>query len=118
MRIAHPDRSSFPSLAGDPPLQFDPVVVAGPVLASGLGLAGLSSATLAELDGAAAWVRSIQPPGWLDQPLRQEARKHSDEFKLQAVAMVVEDGERIADVAGRMGIGAGLLRNWVRMTAR
>lgn len=117
MRLAHPGRSSFPSLAGDPPLGFEPIMVVGPILASGLGLAGLESASVAELDAAAAWVRSIQPPGWLDQPLRQKARKHSDEFKLEAVAMVVEDGERIADVARRVGVGRGLLANWVRLGA-
>jgi transposase-like protein len=41
-------------------------------------------------------------------------RSFADEFKRDAVAMVLDDGNRIVDVAGRLGIGEGTLGNWVR----
>ena len=41
-------------------------------------------------------------------------RAFTDEFKRDAVAMVLDDGYKIVDVAGRLGIGEGTLGNWVR----
>ncbi|HEY3140212.1 MAG TPA: transposase [Acidimicrobiales bacterium] len=41
-------------------------------------------------------------------------RSFTDEFKRDAVAMVLDDGNAIVDVAGRLGIGEGTLGNWVR----
>jgi transposase-like protein len=41
-------------------------------------------------------------------------RSFTDEFKRDAVAMVLDDGNRIVDVAERLGIGEGTLGNWVR----
>lgn len=37
----------------------------------------------------------------------------TDEFKHDAVAMVLDDGNKIAEVARRLGIGEGTLGNWV-----
>lgn len=46
---------------------------------------------------------------------RQRSRRSfSDEFKRDAVAMVLDDGNRIVDVADRLGLGEGTLGNWVR----
>jgi transposase-like protein len=41
-------------------------------------------------------------------------RSFTDEFKRDAVAMVLDDGDKIVDVAERLGIGEGTLGNWVR----
>ncbi len=41
-------------------------------------------------------------------------RSITDEFKRDAVAMVLDDGNKIVDVAERLGIGEGTLGNWVR----
>jgi transposase-like protein len=41
-------------------------------------------------------------------------RSFTDEFKRDAVAMVLDDGNKIVDVAERLGIGEGTLGNWVR----
>jgi transposase-like protein len=41
-------------------------------------------------------------------------RSFTDEFKRDAVAMVLEEGNPIVDVAERLGIGEGTLGNWVR----
>ncbi len=42
--------------------------------------------------------------------------RHSftDEFKRDAVAMVLDDGNKIVEAADRLGIGEGTLGNWVR----
>lgn len=47
------------------------------------------------------------------EPVRSR-RSFTDEFKRDAVAMVLDDGNRIVDVAERLGIGEGTLGNWVR----
>jgi transposase len=39
-------------------------------------------------------------------------RKHSREFKLEAVKQVVERGRSISEVAGGLGIHPGLLSRW------
>lgn len=41
-------------------------------------------------------------------------RRFTDEFKRDAVAMVLDEGNKIVDVARRLGIGDGTLGNWVR----
>lgn len=41
-------------------------------------------------------------------------RSFTDEFRRDAVAMVLDDGNKIVDVAERLGIGEGTLGNWVR----
>ena len=41
-------------------------------------------------------------------------RSFTDEFKRDAVAMVLDDGHKIVEVADRLGVGEGTLGNWVR----
>ena len=41
-------------------------------------------------------------------------RSFTGEFKRDAVAMVLDEGHRIVDVAERLGVGEGTLGNWVR----
>ena len=43
-------------------------------------------------------------------------RSFTDEFKADAVALVIDEGRKISDVADSLGIGAGTLGNWVRQT--
>lgn len=40
--------------------------------------------------------------------------KYTAEFKTEAVKQVTEKGHLVVDVAKRLGIGEGLLYNWVR----
>ena len=47
------------------------------------------------------------------EPVRTR-RSFTDEFKRDAVAMVLDDGNKIVDVADRLGIGEGTLGSWVR----
>src|SRR3954465_9309838 len=47
-----------------------------------------------------------------ERPARTR-RSFTDEFKRDAVAMALDDGNWIADVARRLGIGEGTLGNWV-----
>jgi len=42
-------------------------------------------------------------------------RSFPDEFKSDAVAMVLDDGRRIVDVAEAIGVGEGTLGNWARL---
>jgi transposase-like protein len=42
-------------------------------------------------------------------------RSFTEEFKADAVAMVLDDGRRIVDVAEGIGVGEGTLGNWVRL---
>ncbi len=48
-----------------------------------------------------------------EQPARRR-RSFTKEFKDDAVAMVLDEGRTIADVARSLGIGATSLGNWVR----
>jgi transposase-like protein len=41
-------------------------------------------------------------------------RSFTDEFKRDAVAMVLDEGHKVVEVADRLGIGEGTLGNWVR----
>ena len=45
-------------------------------------------------------------------------RSFTEEFKADAVAMVLDDGRRIVDVADAIGVGEGTLDNWVRLVGR
>jgi len=42
-------------------------------------------------------------------------RSFPDEFKTDAVAMVLDDSRRIVAVADAIGVGEGTLGNWVRL---
>ena len=41
-------------------------------------------------------------------------RSFSDEFKRDAVALVIDEDRRVIDVARSLGVGEGTLGNWVR----
>lgn len=41
-------------------------------------------------------------------------RSFTDEFKSDAVSMVLDDERRVIDVAEALGVGDGTLGNWVR----
>lgn len=48
-----------------------------------------------------------------EKPTRTR-RSFTDEFKRDAVSMVLDEGNKIVDVAERLGVGEGTLGNWVR----
>lgn len=50
----------------------------------------------------------------MEQEPRRARRSFTDEFKSDAVAMVLDDERTIVDVASSLGIGEGTLGNWVR----
>ena len=45
---------------------------------------------------------------------RRSRRSFTDEFKRDAVALVLDEGRTVVDVAGSLGVGEGTLGNWVR----
>ena len=47
------------------------------------------------------------------EPVRSR-RAFTDEFKRDAVALVIDEGRRVIDVARSLGVGEGTLGNWVR----
>jgi transposase len=47
------------------------------------------------------------------EPVRSR-RVFTDEFKRDAVALVIDEGRRVIDVARSLGVGEGTLGNWVR----
>ena len=47
------------------------------------------------------------------EPVRSR-RSFTDEFKRDAVALVIDEGHAVVDVARRLGVGEGTLGNWVR----
>jgi transposase len=47
------------------------------------------------------------------EPVRTR-RSFTDEFKRDAVALVIDEGRRVIDVARSLGVGEGTLGNWVR----
>jgi transposase len=49
----------------------------------------------------------------MEQKPARTRRSFTDEFKRDAVAMVLDDGNKIVDVARRLGIGEGTLGNWI-----
>jgi transposase len=48
-----------------------------------------------------------------EKPARTR-RSFTEEFRRDAVAMVLDDDNKIVDVAPRLGVGEGTLGNWVR----
>ena len=49
-----------------------------------------------------------------EKPVRRRRRSFTKEFKADAVALVLDEGRTIADVARSLGIGETNLGNWVR----
>jgi transposase len=47
------------------------------------------------------------------EPTRSR-RSFTDEFKRDAVALVIDEGRTVVDVARNLGVGDGTLGNWVR----
>ncbi len=47
------------------------------------------------------------------EPVRSR-RSFTDEFKRDAVALVIDEDRRVIDVARSLGVGEGTLGNWVR----
>ena len=47
------------------------------------------------------------------EPVRSR-RSFNDEFKRDAVALVIDEGRKVIDVARSLGVGEGTLGNWVR----
>jgi transposase len=47
------------------------------------------------------------------RPVSAQRRKFSPQFKAEAVAMVIETGKPVAEVARDLGVGEGTLGNWV-----
>src|SRR5207237_503614 len=47
------------------------------------------------------------------EPVRSR-RSFTDEFKRDAVALVIDEGRTVVDVARRLGVGEGTVGNWVR----
>ena len=47
------------------------------------------------------------------EPVRSR-RLFTDEFKRDAVGLVIDEGRKVIDVARSLGIGEGTLGNWVR----
>jgi transposase len=47
------------------------------------------------------------------EPVRSR-RSFTDEFKRDAVALVIDEDRKIVDVARSLGVGEGTLGNWVR----
>jgi len=50
----------------------------------------------------------------MEENRARSRRSFTNEFKRDAVAMVLDDGNKIVDVSGRLGVGEGTLGNWVR----
>lgn len=49
---------------------------------------------------------------------RKTRRQYTADFKAEAVRMVVEDGRKTKDVAGRLGITTGMLNRWCQEQER
>jgi transposase-like protein len=50
----------------------------------------------------------------MEETSGRNRRSFTDEFKRDAVALVLDEGRRIIDVARALGVGDGTLGNWVR----
>lgn len=50
----------------------------------------------------------------MDEQQPRSRRSFTGEFKRDAVAMVIDEGRRVVDVAASLGVGEGTLGNWVR----
>lgn len=49
---------------------------------------------------------------------RQTRRSYSEDFRAEAVRMVVEDGRKTKEVADRLGISPNMLNRWCRNQER
>jgi transposase-like protein len=50
----------------------------------------------------------------MEQEPTRTRRSFTDEFKRDAVALVIDEGRAVVDVARSLGVGEGTLGNWVR----
>ncbi len=50
----------------------------------------------------------------MEQETVRSRRSFTDEFKRDAVALVIDEGRKVIDVARSLGVGEGTLGNWVR----
>jgi transposase len=50
----------------------------------------------------------------MEQERVRSRRSFTDEFKRDAVALVIDEGRKVIDVARSLGVGEGTLGNWVR----
>ena len=50
----------------------------------------------------------------MEQEPARTRRSFTEEFKRDAVALVLDEGRKIVDVASSLGVGEGTLGNWVR----
>jgi transposase len=50
----------------------------------------------------------------MEQEPARSRRSFTEEFKRDAVALVLDEGRKVVDVAVSLGIGEGTLGNWVR----
>jgi transposase-like protein len=50
----------------------------------------------------------------MEQEPTRSRRSFTDEFKRDAVALVIDEGGKVIDVARGLGVGEGTLGNWVR----
>lgn len=50
--------------------------------------------------------------------MSETRRKYSREFKIEAVRLVTEGGQTIAETARELGVNAGLLGHWKRQLTR
>lgn len=50
----------------------------------------------------------------MEEQRPRSRRSFTDEFKRDAVALVIDEGRRVIDVARVLGVGEGTLGNWVR----
>ena len=50
----------------------------------------------------------------MEEQRPRSRRSFTDEFKRDAVALVIDEGRRVIDVARGLGVGEGTLGNWVR----
>jgi transposase len=50
----------------------------------------------------------------MEEQRPRSRRSFTDEFKRDAVALVIDEGRRVIEVARSLGVGEGTLGNWVR----
>jgi transposase len=50
----------------------------------------------------------------MEEQRPRSRRSFTDEFKRDAVALVIDEGRTVVDVARSLGVGEGTLGNWVR----
>jgi transposase len=55
--------------------------------------------------------------GRKERPMSRKWRKHSPEFKLEAVRLAESNGKSVADVARELGVRAEMIHRWQREIA-